>query len=349
MLTVFYNPTRWNSLPIVLHPMIVSGRRDIQFISDFKRLSRSHGEHLLIVAWLRDPAAREYLREQYPDLRKRYSVIGYFDDGDSAEVGQRQAEFIDYFDLWFKKQLHKDRSLYQYARPRTWDSAVSASQTPVFNDESIRKLRLGWNLLAGCYSLNPRQMKLISMIDPRLGHTPARLAFLGLKAMASLYPSRDVQPADRSFNCHARFTADGYPEGIAAQRKRFLGLINEDPFFLTGRVDTKKYAQEMMQVRSVLSPFGYGEICYRDAEAILSGALLIKPDMSHLETWPDCFIDRETYAAIEWDGGHLVEQAKELTSDLDFVNRVTKSALCALKDSYAEMAARVDRLVNEFN
>ena len=31
-----------------------------------------------------------------------------------------------------------------------------------------------------------------------------------------------------------------------------------------------------------MSPFGFGEICYRDFEAMLNGACLIKPDVSHL-------------------------------------------------------------------
>ena len=32
----------------------------------------------------------------------------------------------------------------------------------------------------------------------------------------------------------------------------------------------------------MLSPFGWGEICYRDFEAALNGMLLIKPDMNTL-------------------------------------------------------------------
>ena len=51
----------------------------------------------------------------------------------------------------------------------------------------------------------------------------------------------------------------------------------------------------------MLSPFGWGELCLRDYEAVLGGALLLKPDMSHLETWPDVFVPHDTYAPFDWD------------------------------------------------
>ena len=34
------------------------------------------------------------------------------------------------------------------------------------------------------------------------------------------------------------------------------------------------------------SPFGYGEVCWRDFEAMSTGAVLVKPDMSHLQARP---------------------------------------------------------------
>ena len=42
----------------------------------------------------------------------------------------------------------------------------------------------------------------------------------------------------------------------------------------------------MRHSRICISPFGYGEICWRDFEAILCGCLVVKPDMSHVETNP---------------------------------------------------------------
>ena len=37
----------------------------------------------------------------------------------------------------------------------------------------------------------------------------------------------------------------------------------------------------------VISAFGLGEIILKDFETFLTGGMLMKPDMSHMETWPN--------------------------------------------------------------
>ncbi len=52
----------------------------------------------------------------------------------------------------------------------------------------------------------------------------------------------------------------------------------------TDRVSQQDYYREMLDSRFTVSPFGYGELCWRDFEAILCGSVLFKPDMSHIDT-----------------------------------------------------------------
>ena len=52
--------------------------------------------------------------------------------------------------------------------------------------------------------------------------------------------------------------------------------------------------RELAQCGICFSPFGYGEVCWRDDEAVYSGALLINPGMSHMVTEPDVFVPGET-------------------------------------------------------
>ena len=59
-----------------------------------------------------------------------------------------------------------------------------------------------------------------------------------------------------------------------------------------------------------MSPFGYGEIAWRDYEAVMCGALLLKPDMSHCETDPSIFIPNETYVPIKWDFSDMAEKIR---------------------------------------
>jgi hypothetical protein len=73
----------------------------------------------------------------------------------------------------------------------------------------------------------------------------------------------------------------------------------------TDRVARGQYLDEMLHSRIVVSPFGYGELCWRDFEAILCGALLVKPDTSHLRTMPDLLVPGETYLPVAWDFSNL--------------------------------------------
>ena len=50
----------------------------------------------------------------------------------------------------------------------------------------------------------------------------------------------------------------------------------------------------------------------RDYEAFIFGAALLKPDMSHMETWPNVFIKDETYCSFNWDYSNLEEKILEL-------------------------------------
>ena len=65
-------------------------------------------------------------------------------------------------------------------------------------------------------------------------------------------------------------------------------------------LDKKRYLEAMKQSKICVSPYGLGEFGYRDYEAIYCGALLIKPDCSHVETWPNIY-QHDTYIPCKPD------------------------------------------------
>jgi hypothetical protein len=72
----------------------------------------------------------------------------------------------------------------------------------------------------------------------------------------------------------------------------------------------------MCVTKVVLSPFGYGEICWRDFEVMLAGAVLFKQRMEHLETWPEgLFEDGVTYVSHAWDFSNFDETLANLLDD----------------------------------
>jgi hypothetical protein len=101
------------------------------------------------------------------------------------------------------------------------------------------------------------------------------------------------------------------------------------------RVGQKEYYDEMRSSRICISPFGYGELCWRDFETVLMGSLLIKPDMSHVRTEPNIFVPGETYVPVKWDYSDLAEVCARYLADDEARNRIAAQAYSVLSDYYA--------------
>ena len=82
------------------------------------------------------------------------------------------------------------------------------------------------------------------------------------------------------------------------------------------RVGSKRYFAELAASQVVFSPFGWGELCFRDYEAVACGAILVKPSMGHLSTSPDIFRAHETYVPVQWDMSDLEETCRRLLADV---------------------------------
>ncbi len=83
----------------------------------------------------------------------------------------------------------------------------------------------------------------------------------------------------------------------------------------TSRIPRGPYLKEMERSGIVIAPFGWGELTYRDYEAFISGSLVVKPDMSHLETWPDLYRDGTTILTHKWDMSDLMELVERVWQD----------------------------------
>jgi hypothetical protein len=107
------------------------------------------------------------------------------------------------------------------------------------------------------------------------------------------------------------------------------------------RVNQLRFLYQLRQSRAVFSPFGWGEVCWRDYEAVACGALLIKPSMEHLVTTPDIFVAGETYVATQWDNSDLAERVEYYLANLDEAQEIANNASRALRD-YFERGGFVD-------
>jgi hypothetical protein len=193
----------------------------------------------------------------------------------------------NYIDVYQKKSIFRDRS--QFQRSFLGDTNLSEyygnlygiPQDPVdweVPDSVIEKLSLAPNFLTAPYLLK---------------------GFLG-KA-----PAFDDRPID----LHSRIATEGTPWYTAMRRASSNAARSISGIIITpdDRIPQAKFISEMRRSKMCWSPFGYGELCWRDLEAFMTGAVLVKPSMDHVNTTPDLYREGETYLPVKWDFSDLDE------------------------------------------
>jgi len=81
------------------------------------------------------------------------------------------------------------------------------------------------------------------------------------------------------------------------------------------RICRLEYLQSMQEAKIVVSPWGWEPVTYRDIEAVLCGCIVVKPDTSFVETWPNiphipCRVDFSDLSEVidqilsNWDSYH---------------------------------------------
>jgi hypothetical protein len=285
-------------------------------------------------------------------LRAKYRRIAFFHD--DAGGGIPRLEILPYVDLFYTKALFRDRSLYarslygkelysDYYHERYGVADDDARERCAESrPEQLSKLRLSWNIGIGNY---PRQQlrQRSGVVFARL-FTPEAAKLLYLKERfdpeAAVRKNRGIYPV------HARIGLISRPS-ISFQRKLILEKIAGDPDFLTGQVPQRQFNHETANSRIVVSPFGWGELCLRDFETVRSGALLMKPDMSHLETWPDAFIPGETYVPFSWDADDLIEKARYHLANEAERKRIAINAARRYADDLKQLPRRFSNIMEE--
>ncbi len=243
--------------------------------------------------WARDERAA---LDEIAGYAERVGVVLYVDPSDST--GWLQSQVLPFVTRYCKPQLLKDRAAYlhphygdriyadYYHRAFGVEDDEPVASRPVASADELAKLRVSWHSGLADHSL----------WGPARTGLRRHLPFDGLLAFPrSFTPVRRPRPVGVA----CRFGVAYERDTVAFQRRRIRETLR--PRLPTQKLGRRAYFAEMRAARIVVSPFGYGEITLKDFEALLCGALLVKPDMSHLDTWPDLFRDGQTIAAHRWD------------------------------------------------
>jgi hypothetical protein len=244
--------------------------------------------------------------DQIKRYRDAVSTLVWLDTSDSS--GTTSFEVLPFVDLYAKSQLLRDRSKYTasfygmrcytdfYHRREQVTDTRETQRQPAEATE-LHKLALSWNLGLGSYVQRSRE------ITSRIG----KLRFYWPYASYSWKETRpDSSP--RAVDISYRGRLDYNRETLTYQRREAYRRVLEFAkgtgcnIAHAGRLPYREYREEVRRSKLVLSPFGFGEInAGRDFECFTDGAALVKPDMTHLVTWPDFFEAGVTYAPHAWD------------------------------------------------
>ncbi len=245
-------------------------------------------------------------------LKKNCGSLIYFDTTDST--GNLQTEVFNYVDLYCKGQILKNRNKYlepfygnrifsdfAYKNFKIKDKFPEYSK-PLTNKNDLKKLQVSWNTGLADYSpFGPSLMKMYR--------------YFPIKKFLSFKNIKVIQKKDI---LHARFGDNYSKNSVAWQRKKISILLKN---IENRKISRLKYFSELKRTRISISPFGWGEITLKDFESFLCNAILFKPSMEHLDTWPNFFIQDKTYVPFSWDLSDFISKLSDLEKNyLNFLD-----------------------------
>lgn len=114
-----------------------------------------------------------------------------------------------------------------------------------------------------------------------------------------------------------------------------MKLSSKYPFrIFTNRIPFTEYMEKLYMSKYTVSPFGMGEICYRDFECIRFGTILIKPQMDKVITKPDYFKPWETYIPCKADFSDLKEVVEDCIINYPKYSDISRNAQKTLRELY---------------
>ena len=289
-------------------------RFDAQFrfvaSDDFMKGAAKHLEgasQVLVQTWIFDPPEKvAKIVERLRALPNNPRLV-YLDSMANSDL--RIANQLTDFDLYYKKTIFTDHSEYfrkTYGHTTLSDYYGKYYNTPLDDTD--------WQV--------PKEM------IPRLRVSPSFVTSPGLlDRFRKACP--DFSAEHRDIDVHGRIGGTDKESWYGDLRRDGARLIDD----LQGLSVTKgfgipfnEFMAELERSKLCFSPFGYGEHCWRDIEAVCCGSVVLKQDASHLRTDPDLYVPYETYVPLRWDMQDFEEKVRELLANDALREKIARQA-----------------------
>ena len=273
--------------------------------------------------------AIEYLESFF----KRFPKVIWFDGNDSS--GWLRSYVFPFIDIYAKSQVLRDKHYYQEKHPtgilhrdyvienfNIKDDVVSKDQ---ISEEDCKKIRVAWGRSYRDRSSKHPFLRPFRKVLPPKGYqytyTKPNLA----------QRSKTIQYRVNHWPNHPPI--DWWRDKT---REKLIEVLNKNsPYELTSFevVPLRKYLKELRNSIVTVSPFGLNEKCAREAWGFICGSLVFKPDVSHLQSFPEVFIDGQTYIAHAWDFSDFEEKLDDILSHPDKYEEIAKEGQNAFRKS----------------
>ena len=237
---------------------------------------------------------------KYIDFLNKYTSkknkIIFSDTADNS--GQLKIDYLNLADSYWKGQVLKNKNEYMsvhyggrfftnyYNQKFLIKDKDEIYSQPVTKSKLLKKIKLSWNMGLADHGM--------------YAHIKQKLfSFFRFNNLISNTTSYKKPNNERIQDISCRIGVNYARKSVQFQREKISKILVK--FLETKKIRRLKYLNEIKNSKFVVSPFGWGELCPRDFETFLYGAVLIKPEMETINTWPNWYIPNKTYIPFLWD------------------------------------------------
>jgi len=240
-------------------------------------------------------------------IKSRVNKLVFVDLSDSSSFIINDA--LEICDIYLKNQIYKNKE--NYLKPYYGRRIFSDYYHKFFkiNDDSLdnknyvkkkknlEKIKVSWNSCFANYGYFGDVLIKIYNTVP-------------LNFLLSFPPQKKISVKKKNIDLNCRMSTNYSKNTVSFQRRKIKEMLEKKYDF--SKISKRKYYDELIRTKIIISPFGYGEINLKDFEAFLNGCILVKPDMAHLDTWPNFYIKNKTYLSFKWDFSDLLEKLENI-------------------------------------
>ena len=275
----------------------------------------------------------EFLKE----ISSKNKNIIWFDMRDSA--GTTQFEVLPYVKKYVKRQLYKDWNLYkkQLYGGRYYTDFYNKHfgikdeeeyHCELLEDKYKKKIILGWN-----HGVN----RFFNWIDFNKydRYLENIKFFFNIRTNRNvLFPIRKYENHKKKYDIFFHCSLNFKQNTVRFQRSKLYELLENSysNFSANYKIPFSDYYKKIINSKICVASHGWGEGSEREFIATTHGVPFLAPDMSHIDCWPNLYLENKTYISYDLDFKNLRNKIENLLGDEPLQKELVENAQEVLRN-----------------